>query len=34
MRKMIVMALVGFVWRQVQARVLKRGDAGRAVRRY
>lgn len=34
MRKMILMALAGFVWKQVQARVFKRAPAGKTWRRY
>ncbi len=33
MRKMIMMALAGFVWRQIQARLSKRAVQGRALRR-
>lgn len=39
MRKMIIMAVAGFLWRQVQSRVFKRGIArktmaGRKMRRF
>jgi hypothetical protein len=33
MRKMIMMALAGFIWKQIQSRVFKRADTGRAMRR-
>jgi len=34
MRKMIMMALAGFLWRKVQARVFKRAYSGRSMRRF
>jgi hypothetical protein len=34
MRKLIMMALAGFIWKKIQARVLKRAVPGRAMRRY
>jgi hypothetical protein len=34
MRKIIMMALAGFIWKKIQARVFKRVTPGRAVRRY
>jgi hypothetical protein len=33
MRKMILMALAGYVWRKVQSRVVKRAVSGRSVHR-
>lgn len=33
MRKMILMALAGYVWRKVQSRVAKRTVAGKTVHR-
>lgn len=34
MRKMIMMALAGFVWKQIQNRVFKRTVTGAPMRRY
>lgn len=34
MRKMILMALAGFVWRKIQGRMAKRAVTGRTARRY
>jgi hypothetical protein len=34
MRKMIMMALAGFIWRKVQSRMNKGAYAGKSVRRY
>jgi Co/Zn/Cd efflux system component len=34
MRKMIMMAVAGFIWRQIQARVFKRAHTGRTFRRF
>lgn len=33
MRKMIMMAVAGFIWRQVQARMAKRAATQRVLRR-
>ncbi len=33
MRKMIMMALAGFIWRKIQARVTRQAS-GRTMRRY
>jgi hypothetical protein len=33
MRKMIMMALAGFIWKQIQARMSKR-NTGSSMRRY
>jgi len=33
MRKIIMMAVAGFIWRQVQARIAKRPAAQRELRR-
>lgn len=33
MRKMILMALAGYVWRKMQSRVMKRAFTGKTVRR-
>lgn len=33
MRKMILMALAGFIWRKVQSRVAKRAFTGKGIRR-
>ena len=33
MRKMILMALAGYVWRKMQSRVVKRAFGGKAVHR-
>ncbi len=33
MRKMIMMALAGFIWRKLQTRVLNKQPTGRTVRR-
>lgn len=34
MRKMIVMALAGYLWRKFQSRAFRQAQSGRAVRRY
>jgi hypothetical protein len=34
MRKLIMMALAGFIWKKIQSRVLKRTDTGGTMRRY
>jgi hypothetical protein len=34
MKKLIMMAIAGFVWRKVQGRMLKQTQAGGGVRRY
>jgi len=34
MRKMIMMAIAGLVWKQIQTRVLKRPPVRSAARRY
>jgi hypothetical protein len=33
MRKIIMMALAGFIWKKIQARVLKQPSTGRTMRR-
>lgn len=33
MRKIIMMAIAGFVWKKVQAKLAQRGATGTAVRR-
>jgi hypothetical protein len=33
MRKIIMMAVAGFIWRKIQARLLKPASAGRTTRR-
>jgi len=33
MRKMILMALAGYIWRKVQSRVVKRAYSGKSVHR-
>jgi hypothetical protein len=34
MRKLIMMAIAGFVWRKIQARGVKSAPAGGSLRRY
>jgi hypothetical protein len=34
MRKLIMMAVAGFIWKKIQSRVFKRTDSGGAMRRY
>jgi hypothetical protein len=34
MRKLIMMALAGFVWRKIQSRAFKRTPTGTPMRRY